>query len=184
MWSLVAQALTFLCQGVSCVLAITVVFARLRKVKVDRKPLVFSADIFKKFVMIAVPSILRQSFISIGNIIIQGVINGFGASVMAGYSASVKLNNLVITSFTTLGNGISNYTAQNLGAQKLLRIKEGFRAGIKLVWLLSAPLCLIYFLPDTGYYTYLWMSLPLPQFKPECVFFEFCRRSTLSYRPN
>ena len=76
---------------------------------------------------------------------IQGVINTFGSSVMAGYSASVKLNNLVITSFTTLGNGISNYTAQNMGAEKPERVRQGFRAGLKLVWMLSLPLVLLYF---------------------------------------
>jgi Na+-driven multidrug efflux pump len=51
----------------------------------------------------------------------------------------------VITAFTTLGNGISNYCAQNIGAGKLKRIPEGFRAGIKMVWLLSLPLALLYF---------------------------------------
>lgn len=75
---------------------------------------------------------------------IQSVINGFGASVMAGYSAAVKLNNLVITSFTTIGNGISNFSAQNMGANQYVRIKEGFRAGLKMVWILCVPFCLIY----------------------------------------
>jgi Na+-driven multidrug efflux pump len=98
-----------------------------------------------QIVVIAVPSTLQQSFISLGNIVIQSIINGFGAPVMAGYSAAVKLNNLVITSFTTLGNGISNYAAQNLGARKMPRIKEGFRAGVKMVWMLSLPLFLLYF---------------------------------------
>lgn len=136
---------TFLCQGISCILAVVVVFKRLRKINHIGKIPVFSFPLLKKFVVVAVPSILQQSFISIGNIIIQGVINGFGAGVMAGYSASVKLNNLVITSFTTLANGISNYTAQNIGAQKLSRVKDGFRAGVKLVWILSVPLFIVYF---------------------------------------
>ncbi|MDO4633687.1 MAG: MATE family efflux transporter [Eubacteriales bacterium] len=136
---------TFLCQGVSCVLAMTVVWKRLGKIHTTEKAAIFNIHIFKKIVIIAVPSILQQSFISIGNIVIQGVINGFGPAVMAGYSASVKLNNLVITSFTTLGNGISNYTAQNLGARKYDRIRAGFKAGLKLVWSLSLPLCLLYF---------------------------------------
>ena len=70
--------------------------------------------------------------------------------MMAGYSAAVKLNNLVITSFTTLGNGISNFTAQNIGAQKLERVKEGFRAGLKLVWILCVPLTLLYFTGGRG----------------------------------
>ena len=137
---------TFLCQGISCILAMIVVFRRLQKIKVEEKIRMFDIDLLKRIVAIAVPSILQQSFISVGNIIIQGVINGFGASVMAGYSAAVKLNNLVITPFTTLANGISNYTAQNIGAGKLSRIKGGFRAGVKLVWFLCVPLFLLYFL--------------------------------------
>lgn len=136
---------TFLCQGVSCALAMAAVFLRLKQIGGPETFALFSLPVFKKIALIAVPSILQQSFISIGNIIIQGAINGFGTGVMAGYSAAVKLNNLVITSFTTLGNGISNYTAQNLGAQKPSRIQAGFRAGLKLVWLLSLPLFLLYF---------------------------------------
>ena len=137
---------TFLCQGVSCVLAVVVVFRRFRIIETKEKPRLFSWTLLKKIAIVAVPSILQQSFISVGNIIIQGVINTFGSSVIAGYSASVKLNNLVITSFTTLGNGISNYTAQNIGAEKLDRVRQGFRAGLKLVWMLCVPLVLLYLL--------------------------------------
>ena len=134
---------TFLCQGISCILAMVVVFRRLAKMK-EKAPL-FDLQILKQIVMIAIPSTLQQSFISIGNILIQSIINGFGAPVMAGYSAAVKLNNLVITSLTTLGNGISNYTAQNLGAGKPHRVKQGFGVGIRLVWMLSLPMFLLYF---------------------------------------
>ncbi len=136
---------TFLCQGVSCILAMTVVFRRLAKIEGKEKAPIFDAQILKQIIIIAVPSTLQQSFISLGNIAIQSIINGFGAPVMAGYSAAVKLNNLVITSFTTLGNGISNYTAQNLGAKKLDRVRQGFGVGVKLVWALSLPLFLLYF---------------------------------------
>ena len=152
---------TFLCQGVSCVLAIVVVLRRLAKIKTEGKTDIFSFDLFKKITNVAVPSILQQSFISVGNIVIQGVINGFGASVMAGYSASVKLNSLVVTSFTTLGNGISNYTAQNIGAEKYSRVHEGFKAGLKLVWMLSLPLFLVYFFAGENL-LYFFMDNPTP----------------------
>ena len=135
---------TFLCQGISCVLALVVVFRRFRKIRTEGRVQVFSWQLFGSFAVVAVPSILQQSFISVGNIVIQSVINGFGPAVMAGYSALVKLNNMVITSLTTLGNGISNFTAQNLGAAKYDRIKAGFRAGLKLVWALCIPLVLLY----------------------------------------
>lgn len=135
---------TFLCQGASCILAVITVWNRIKKIETKEKAPLFNVDILKKIAVIAVPSILQQSFISVGNILIQSVINGFGPSVMAGYSAAVKLNNMVITSFTTIGNGISNFSAQNLGAHKYGRIGEGFRAGLKMVWCLCIPFCAIY----------------------------------------
>ena len=94
---------TFLCQGISCVFSVILILKRLAKIKTDKKAALFSFALLKKLAVIAIPSILQQSFISVGNIFIQSVINSFGISVTAGYSAAVKLNNLVITSFTTLG---------------------------------------------------------------------------------
>ena len=136
---------TFLCQGVSCILAVVVVFGRFKTIGTAEKAPIFSWHLLKRIAVVAVPSILQQSFISVGNILIQGIINSFGSAVMAGYSASIKLNNLVISSFTTLGNGISNYTAQNLGAHKFDRIHAGQRSGLKLVWLLCIPIAVLYF---------------------------------------
>lgn len=135
---------TFFCQGISCVLATIVVLKRLSGIHIDGKVQIYSGKILKQIVIIAIPSILQQSFISIGNIIIQSVINHCGVGVIAGYSASIKLNNLVITSFTTLGNGMSNYTAQNIGANSLTRVKDGFKAGVKMVWLLCIPIVILY----------------------------------------
>lgn len=135
---------TFICQGISCILSMAAVFKRLHKIQAGKNIPVFSGMLLKKFMVIAIPSILQQSFISVGNIIIQGVINGFGSGVIAGYSAAVKMNNLVITSFTTLANGISNYTGQNMGAGLLPRIKEGFKAGVKMVWIICIPIVILY----------------------------------------
>lgn len=150
---------TFLCQGISALLAVLVVLRRLHQIPCDSKVSLFSFPILKKFLGIAIPSILQQSFISIGNIIIQGVINNYGSGVIAGYSAAVKLNNLIITSFTTLGNGISNYAAQNIGARKLDRIRPGFRAGLKMVWMISLPFTLLYFLGGR-YLLYIFLEQP------------------------
>ena len=137
---------TFLCQGVSCLLAVFFVLRRIHQMPCVGTPKWFSKKLLKQIVEIALPSTLQQSFISVGNIVIQSVINNFGSSVVAGYSAAIKLNNLVITSLTTLGNGMSNYTGQNLGAGKPERVREGFKAGWKMVWLLTAVLAAVYLL--------------------------------------
>lgn len=135
---------TFICQGISCILAVLAVFLRLRKIPTSGTVKPFSGELLGRFAVVAIPSTLQQSFISVGNIMIQSVINGFGTDVMAGYSAAVKLNNLATTSFTTLGNGVSNFAAQNLGAGKPERIKSGLWAGIKLVWAICLPLVVVY----------------------------------------
>lgn len=153
---------TFLCQGISCILAIIVVFRRFRRIRTEEKAKIFSWKLLSRVMTVAVPSILQQSFVSVGNIIIQGVINGFGIGVMAGYSASVKLNNMVITSLTTLANGISNYTAQNLGAGKYDRIKAGFKAGFRLVWMICVPIVLLYFIAGR-YLVYIFLDSPTGQ---------------------
>ena len=135
---------TFLCQGVSCVLAVTFVFRRMAAFKSKEKVPVFSWSILRDFAKIAIPSILQQSFVSVGNILIQSIINGYGAGTIAGYASAIKLNNLVITSFTTLGNGMSNFAAQNLGAGLKERIRQGFRGGLYMVWTISAPIVFTY----------------------------------------
>lgn len=135
---------TFLCQGVSCLLAMTVVFLRFRKIETETRPKLFSWHYLGELARVAVPSILQQSFVSVGNIVVQGIINGFGSAVMAGYSAAIKLNSLVISSLNTIGTGISNFTAQNLGAGKPERARECFGAGLRLVWTLCVPLSLLY----------------------------------------
>lgn len=148
---------TFLCQGISCMLALLFVLRRLAAIRLEKRVCVFSWRLLGRIAVIAIPSILQQSFVSVGNIILQGIINGFGPGVMAGYSAAVKLNNLVITSLTTLGNGISNFTSQNIGAGKMDRVRQGFRAGWKLVWLLCVPLVALYLVAGR-YLVYLFME--------------------------
>ena len=123
---------TFLCQGVAALAAFIVIMQRLKKMHCDVPAPLYSNECLRELTVIAVPSILQQGFISLGNIMIQTMINGFGMAAVGGYSAAVKLNNMTITSVTALGNGMSNYAAQNAGACKPKRIEDGLIAGFKL----------------------------------------------------
>ena len=136
---------TLICQGVSCLASLWLVRKRIHAIPAEGKVPLFSWKLLGSISVVAIPSMLQQSFISIGNMMIQSIINTFGSGIMAGYSGAIKLNNLVVTAFTTLGNGISNYTAQNLGADKPDRIREGFKSGVLLVASLCIPLSLLYF---------------------------------------
>lgn len=136
---------TFLAQGIACVMALFTFVKRLKEVACEGKTQLFSFLLLKKISMIAVPSILQQSFVSVGNIFIQGLVNSYGSGVIAGYSAAIRLNTFVITGFTTLGNGVSGFTAQNLGAGRRDRIRNGFRAGLKMAVFVAAPFAAAYF---------------------------------------
>lgn len=131
---------TFLCQGVSAILALAFMFVRLRKLPHEGDEKIKKVDfkILKEISVVAIPSILQQAFISVGNIIIQGFINAFGAWATGGYAAAIKLNNMAVTSVVALGNGMSNFSAQNMGAGKPERIKKVFSA--QSVWARSFPL--------------------------------------------
>lgn len=132
---------TFIAQGAACLLSYVTLMKRLKSVQPEVKAELFSMNMLARIGRIAVPSILQQSFVSVGNMFIQGIINTYGSSVIAGYSASIKLNTFCITSFTTLSNGLSSFTAQNLGAGKPDRVRKGFRAGS----VMAAAIALLFF---------------------------------------
>ena len=135
---------TFIAQGLASVAAFFVLQRRIKTIENDGETKLFSMTMFKKICRISIPSILQNSFVSVGNLFVQVVVNGFGSAVMAGYSAAIKLNSFAITSFTTLSNGLSNFTAQNIGAAKIDRVRKGFRTAIIMSVLVSLPFSLIY----------------------------------------
>ncbi|MBO4473162.1 MAG: MATE family efflux transporter [Clostridia bacterium] len=136
---------TFICQGVSAVAALTTLAFRLRKIRADVKPRLFSKGACRDFFLVGIPSTLQQSFISVGNIALQGLINTFGTATIAGYSASVKFNNFAVTSMHQVGSGVSNYTAQNLAAGEERRVKQGFSWGYAIAASIGVLFFVVYF---------------------------------------
>lgn len=137
---------TFIAQGIAGILAVTTLLKRVAKLPAGHgKVMLYSKSMLRRIAKIAIPSILQQSFVSIGNIFIQSLVNSYGSAVIAGYSAAVKLNTFTITSFSTLGNALSSFSAQNIGAGKISRVKQGFRAGGVLAWLIAIPFFILFF---------------------------------------
>ncbi|MEG1427346.1 MAG: MATE family efflux transporter, partial [Oscillospiraceae bacterium] len=85
-------------------------------------------------------------FVSVGNLFIQALINSFGVDAVAGYSAAVRLNTFVITSFTTVGNSISNFVAQNHGADQPDRVRKSYKLGLLLTLAIALPVIALFLL--------------------------------------
>lgn len=135
---------TFIAQGISAVLALVTLFSRLRAFAGEEKQPFFDRGFFIQIFAIAVPSILQQSVLSVGNLFVQDIVNHYGSAVVAGYSGAIKLNTFAINIFMTLGSCLSSYTAQNIGAGKAERIPLGFRTGLKLSAVASVPFVVLY----------------------------------------
>lgn len=140
---------TFICQGIACILAFMTLLKRLKSITCEQKPELFSWNMLQKISLIAIPSILQQSFVSVGNIFIQRLINGYGSSIIAGYSAAIKINTFAITCFSTLGNAVSSFTAQNIGAKEYNRVKQGLYATLKMGFLIGLPFFIMCFFEGT-----------------------------------
>lgn len=137
---------TFLTQGIAGIVAVITLLRRVAKLPTGHgKIMLYSKSMLRRIAKIAVPSILQQSFVSVGNIFIQSLVNSFGFAVIAGYSAAIKLNTFTITSFSTLGNALSSFSAQNIGAAKIDRVRKGFRAGTMLAWIIAVPFFVLFF---------------------------------------
>lgn len=147
---------TFLCQGICSVLAFVVLLHRIAAVHSD-KFAIFEWKTLGKIATLSVPSIFQQSFVSVGQLFIQSLVNGCGTDVVAGYSSAIKLNTFAVTCFSTVGNSMSSFTAQNIGAGEFPRVKKGFKVGVLLSVAIAVlfSLCYVIF---SGSLIYLFMD--------------------------
>lgn len=147
---------TFICQGICSVLAFVVLVRRIAKIK-SEKFAYFDRRALGKIAALSIPSIMQQSFVSVGNLFIQGLVNSCGTDVVAGYASAIKLNTFAIMSFAAVGNSVSAFTAQNIGAGENPRVRKGFRVGALLCVGIAALFSLLYVIFRNGL-IYLFMD--------------------------
>lgn len=124
---------TFIAQGGAAIIAFALLMKRTKEIETTIKVKKFSFNMLKRISVMAVPSACQKSFVSIGNLMIQSLINGFGEVTIAGVAAAMKLSTFMVNNIITLGTGISAYTAQNYGAGKMDRVQQGVKAGLTLM---------------------------------------------------
>lgn len=122
---------TLIAQGVSAVVSFAWLMIRLKRVRkeIAEKYSLYSFVILKEMGYVAVPSVIQQSIVAMGTLALQGLVNTFGAASVAGYTAATKIDMIAIMPMVNVGNAVSTFTAQNIGAAKPERVKKGFRAG-------------------------------------------------------
>ena len=132
---------TFIAQGISAVCSFLIFLRTLRRLD-GKAETWFSKAEFSSMSRIALPSILQQSTVSIGMMLVQSVVNGFGTQILAGFSAGMRIESLCVVPMSAIGNALSSYAAQNIGAEKHERIPLGYRAANIMVAITAVILCL------------------------------------------
>lgn len=132
---------TLIAQGLSALLSFGV-FLYVQKKLECGKTGIFDKKELADMTRIALPSILQQSIISIGMMLVQSVVNGFGPQALAGFSAGIRVESICVVPMAAIGNAMSSYTAQNLGAKKEDRIVTGYHAANLMVIFCALVVCL------------------------------------------
>lgn len=104
---------------------------------------VFDVLVLGRMIKVAIPTMLQQSIVSIGMLLVQSVVNGFGSSVLAGYTAGSRIESICVVPMIAAGNAVSTFTAQNMGAGKPGRVRQGYRAARFIVYGFAAVICVI-----------------------------------------
>lgn len=125
-----AAVATLIAQGISAILSLVLFFCRMRRYKSSFR--LFDGQELRSMLKIAVPSVLQQSTVSVGMMIVQAVVNPFGTQALAGYAATMRVENVFSLIFVSIGNAVSPYVSQNLGAGKIGRIRKGYHAALVL----------------------------------------------------
>lgn len=98
----------------------------------------------KPIASLAVPSVLQQATIAIGLMLVQSVVNGFGAASLAGFSAAMRVENVATVPTIALGSALSSFASQNLGAGRRDRADVGYRLSQRLVAVTAIAIFLVY----------------------------------------
>lgn len=128
-----AAVATVIAQGIAAVISFVILIRLLSTYSVEGKVERFRRDMFATGVKVAIPSIVQQSIVSIGMLLTQSAVNRFGSSALAGYSAGTRLESLCIVPMIATGNAMSTFTAQNLGAGKPERVRQGYHAAYGII---------------------------------------------------
>lgn len=140
-----AAAATLIAQGISCIYC----FAVLRRIpflKLKRRDFALNPGLARRLLWLGIPVMFQNAIISVGGMVLQSVINGFGVLFVAGFTATNKLYGILETAGISYGYAISTFVAQNKGAGNHKRIKAGMRKGTVMAFATSVLISVLMFL--------------------------------------
>lgn len=133
MWGVFGVALaTVIAQGVSWIFGIAFINRHYTQIHIRLFSFEFDKKLFWKAMKLGIPSGIQQALFSIGIMLMQSLVNGYGFLFMAGFNGANKIDSFAFMPIQSFATAITTYTGQNVGAGLYDRVKKGTKAGIIL----------------------------------------------------
>ena len=137
---------TIIAQAVSAVLCLLYSLKRFPVLRLHREDWAFSWRFAWQHLRIGLPMAFQFSVTAIGVMIMQAALNSFGSTTVAAFTAASKIENIVSQPFNSLGVTVSVFAAQNYGAGRIARIREGVRKStlFSLIWSVFGAILVVF----------------------------------------
>lgn len=136
---------TVISQGISSLLCIIYVYAKVPLISLNYRELTIDKNLLGKTIQYSWVSALQQTFLYIGKLLVQGVVNTFGTDAVAAYNSVTRVDAFVLSPGDGFAAAVSTYAAQNLGAGKKDRLSEGYKKGNIIITIYSVTVAVIIF---------------------------------------
>ena len=137
---------TIIAQAVAFIFSVLYLNRKHEVLKIKIRNLKYDLEIFKTGLKLGLPSAIQQTLFSIGNITLQSLVNSYGTSAMAAFGAGSKIETFISLPIMNLGSAVSTFVAQNIGANKVDRVKKGVKSSINMALSISLFVLIIFFL--------------------------------------
>ena len=134
---------TIIAQAVSGIACVFFAIYKIKFLQFRREDAVFDTGLFRSMSRYAVLTSLQQSVMNFGIVLVQGLVNTFGAALMAAFAAGVKIDAFAYMPVQDFGNAFSTYTAQNVGAKNWARVRQGLKTAALISGIFSLVVSLI-----------------------------------------
>ncbi|MBP5668730.1 MAG: MATE family efflux transporter [Lachnospiraceae bacterium] len=137
---------TVLSQYASAVSCLAYAYVRVPFFRLTREELKPKGKIIQRSFRLGVPIALQSSMIAVSCMVLQGVVNGFGETVMAAYTVTMRIEQLVQQPYSSLASAVTTYSGQNIGAGNVSRVKKGFRQAVLMALIFSLAMIPVMYL--------------------------------------
>lgn len=156
---------TVISQGVSGFLCLIYIIKAVPELRLEKDDWHFRRNLAKNQISVGIPMGLQYSITAIGTMMVQSALNTLGSYPVAAFTAGNKIENIFAQAYVAQGTAIATFNAQNIGAGKLERVREGFRSTNIVGIVYSIGMGIVLFTVGK-YFSYLFISDNISQVIP------------------